>query len=104
MLEDDRNAADEFTTMSSVIKSTLKWGEGGLWQYMLMIFNRSFSVREAHVSQRLLSKIVDGESKALFSAALKVRNLFLRLSGLFGTGLCNFFFPNSLLTERCECL
>ena len=30
MLEDDGNAADEFTTMSSVIKSTLKWGEGVL--------------------------------------------------------------------------
>ena len=29
MLGDDRNAADEFTTMSSAIKSTLKWGGGG---------------------------------------------------------------------------
>ena len=50
------------------------------------------------------TRLVDGESKALFSAALKVRNLFLRLSGLFGTGLCNLFFPNSLLTESCKCL
>ena len=40
MLEDDGNAADEFTTMFSAIKSTLKWGEGDLWEYMLIICKR----------------------------------------------------------------
>ena len=52
MLEDDGNAANEFTTMSSAIKSTLKWGDGGLWECMLIICKqeRTFNTQSACVS------------------------------------------------------
>ena len=64
MLEDDRNAADEFTTMSSVIKSTLKWG-GGVFSFsfsfnMLIICKQEmfFNTKSAYVSQLLLSIVI----------------------------------------------
>ena len=61
MLEDDKKAADEFTTMSSAIKSTLKWGGRGSLAVHgnNLVSSRGFSIHKAYVSLRLLSKIVD---------------------------------------------
>ena len=52
MLEDDGNAADEFTTMSAAMKSTLKWGGGGSLAMHVNNFQAGqvFSTKSACVS------------------------------------------------------
>ena len=76
MLEDDENTADEFITMFSAVKPTLKWGEGVIgstcWKFAS---RRGFSIHKAHVSQRLLSKIL-GHLFCAISTVWIVASLF----------------------------